>query len=154
MIIYRKEVLCFVLIAGVALILDQWIKRLILGGLRYESEVISIVYALNKGVAFSMLSFLGESLKWIQCVLVFLLTYVFLASQDLLSRYYIAFALLVGAGVANLSDRFVYGGVVDYIYWHYGFEFAIFNFADICINLGIALLLLLILCSKKKVANV
>jgi signal peptidase II len=31
--------------------------------------------------------------------------------------------------------------VVDYFYWHYGFEFAIFNIADVIINLGVAIIL-------------
>jgi lipoprotein signal peptidase len=40
----------------------------------------------------------------------------------------------LGVGSSNLPDLFVHGGVVDYIFWHYGFEFAIFNLADALID--------------------
>ncbi|MBR6612645.1 MAG: signal peptidase II, partial [Campylobacter sp.] len=39
--------------------------------------------------------------------------------------------------------------VVDYIFWHKWFEFAVFNFADIMINLGVAIILLQTLIQKK-----
>ncbi|MFA4832456.1 signal peptidase II, partial [Helicobacter pylori] len=35
-----------------------------------------------------------------------------------------------------------HGGVVDYVYYHYGFDFAIFNFADVMIDVGVGVLLL------------
>ncbi len=37
--------------------LDQWVKSLTLAGLRWQSEYLDLTYALNTGVAFSMLSF-------------------------------------------------------------------------------------------------
>jgi signal peptidase II len=35
----------------------------------------------------------------------------------------------------------MHGGVVDYIFWHYGFEFAVFNLADVAIDCSIAWIL-------------
>ena len=52
------------------------------------------------------------------------------------------------AALANILDRFLHGGVVDYIYWHYGFDFPIFNFADIIIDCGIVLFIWQALFSK------
>lgn len=147
---FKKQLLIFLLVGGVIFGFDQWIKGLILDGMRYEGSVISIIYVLNDGVAFSMLSFLGENLKWIQLGFIVVLTYIFLASSDFLQHYYLPFAFLIGSGIANLWDRFMYGGVVDYIYWHYKFDFAVFNFADICINIGVAIWLLMIFLAKKR----
>jgi signal peptidase II len=56
-------------------------------------------------------------------------------------EYYIPIALLFAGGLSNILDRFTYGGVVDYFYWHYGFEFAIFNIADVIINLAVAIII-------------
>ena len=30
-------------------------------------------------------------------------------------------SLLYAGGLSNILDRFTYGGVVDYFYWHYWF---------------------------------
>lgn len=88
-----------------------------------------------------MFAFLGENLKWIQLVLISaLIVYIFRGGY--LKNYLLPAAILTGAALGNLLDRFVHGGVVDYIYWHCGFEFAIFNFADMMIDLAIVLFLL------------
>ena len=59
---------------------------------------------------------------------------------------------MLAGGTSNILDRFLHGGVVDYIYWHYKFDFPIFNFADIIIDCGIALFIsqTLLLHKKKK----
>jgi len=69
------------------------------------------------------------------------LGYIFLQKQTVL-EYALALGLLMGGGVSNLLDRFLHGGVVDYVYWHCGFDFAIFNFADVMIDLGVVLILI------------
>ncbi len=110
-------------------------------GFSWESSCISLELHYNKGVAFSMFAFLGENLKWIQLVLISaLIVYIFRGGY--LKNYLLPAAILTGAALGNLLDRFVHGGVVDYIYWHCGFEFAIFNFADMMIDLAIVLFLL------------
>ncbi|EPP5933903.1 signal peptidase II, partial [Campylobacter upsaliensis] len=57
-------------------------------------------------------------------------------------EHIVAFGLMLGAGCSNLLDRFIHGGVVDMFFWHKGFEFAIFNVADVMINLSVALILI------------
>lgn len=147
------RVLLYLLLGGIVFWLDQEIKNLIIDGFRYEGSVISIVYVLNDGVAFSMFSFLGETLKWIQLFLVIAVAYCVLVSKDFL-RIFFAFSLIVGSGASNLYDRFVMGGVVDYIYWHYKFEFAIFNFADVLINIGAITLIIYFLRQKNESRSV
>jgi signal peptidase II len=88
-----------------------------------------------------MFEFLQEYLKWIQItILVGIVIYVIkFENRNLLFPT----ALIVGPGISNIADRFTHGGVVDYFYWHCGFDFAIFNFADVVINLGVTLILYL-----------
>ena len=119
--------------------IDQAIKYIFLSGFEFKSKCISLILVLNKGVAFSMFSFLGENLKYIQLVLILvLLSYFF--KEKILSKYPIISGILFGAALSNLIDRFLRGGVVDYVYYHCGFDFAVFNFADTMIDLSIALL--------------
>ena len=48
-----------------------------------------------------------------------------------------------GGIVGNLIDRLLYGYVIDYLDFElFNYNFAIFNFADICIVLGALILLL------------
>jgi len=106
-----------------------------------EGPYMSLQLAYNYGVAFSMFSFLDEYLKFIQLGLVaigFIYLYI---NKDVFIQYYIPIALLFAGGLSNILDRFTYGGVVDYFYWHYGFEFAIFNIADVIINLAVAIII-------------
>ena len=123
-------------------VLDQIIKSFFLNGFDWNSSCISLNFTLNKGVAFSMFAFLGENLKYIQVVLIgAVLGYIFWKRESL-REYALALGLLMGGGISNLLDRFLHGGVVDYVYWHCGFDFAIFNFADVMIDLGVLLILI------------
>ncbi len=132
------------LIFGVTLVaifgIDQWIKTLFLDGFRWQGDFFSLILTYNKGVAFSMFSFLEEYLKYIQLLLVGSLGIYLLFHQTLLHSYGFAIGLIGGAAFSNIYDRFIHGGVVDYFFWHYGFEFAVFNFADVMIDLGVLLI--------------
>jgi len=127
-------------LAGV-FIIDQNIKSLFVEGFRYYTECIDLILVYNKGVAFSMFAFLDEYLKYIQLLLVSgVLGYVLY-----LKRVCYAFpaGLLLGGAFSNIYDRFIHGGVVDMVYWHCGFNFAVFNFADVMIDLAVVWLLIL-----------
>jgi signal peptidase II len=130
----------FLALVGV-FIIDQNIKTVFLEGFRYYTECIDLILVYNKGVAFSMFAFLEEWLKWLQLLLIGGILGFFLWQRDLC--YSIPAGLLVGSGLSNVYDRFIHGGVVDYVYWHCGFDFAVFNFADVMIDVAVVWLLLL-----------
>ena len=143
----REYLRYFLIILGIIAI-DQFIKYLFVSGFRYDGSCISGTLVYNKGVAFSMFSFLEEYLKWIQiAILGGVLFYIFRFTEK---KYYLPTALIIGAGISNIADRFIYGGVVDYVYWHCGFDFAIFNFADAIIDLGVVWILYLTYQDSKK----
>ncbi len=122
-------------------IIDQNIKMLFVDGFRYYTDCIDLILVYNKGVAFSMLSFLEEWLKYIQAVmLIGVLWYIFYLKEIC---YAIPGGLLLGGAISNVYDRFVHGGVVDMVYWHCGFNFAVFNFADVMIDLAVVWFLVL-----------
>jgi len=131
---FFKFLIFFILI----FVTDQVIKLLFLDGFEFKSKCISLVLAINKGVAFSMFAFLGKSLKYIQFILIMGL-FVYFIKEKVISKHPIISGILFGAALSNLLDRFIRGGVVDYVYWHCGFNFAIFNFADTMIDLSIIL---------------
>lgn len=130
-------------------IVDRLIKNAVLGGFRHEGECISFVFVLNEGVAFSMFAFLGEYLKWIQIAILLGLT-LYIIYEKYIIKYPICLSLIFAGGISNVYDRFVHGGVIDFFYWHCGFDFAIFNFADVIIDVGVVLLLIVILIEERQ----
>jgi len=132
----------FLLIFISVIVVDQVIKYIFTHGFRLDGNCISLVLAYNKGVAFSMFAFLGEYLKYLQISLIIGVVIYLFFKKDLLMEYHISAALILAGGISNIADRFFREGVVDYVYWHCGFDFAIFNFADVMIDLGVLLILL------------
>ncbi|MBT5934297.1 signal peptidase II [Sulfurimonas sp.] len=122
-------------------IIDQNIKMLFVDGFRYYTDCIDLILVYNKGVAFSMFSFLEGYLKYIQLVLVLgVLGYVFYLQK---LCYAFPAGLLLGGAFSNIYDRFIHEGVVDMVYWHCGFNFAVFNFADVMIDVAVIWILIL-----------
>ena len=132
-----KHISSFVLIAIGVFLIDQNLKSLFLNGFRWNGEYISLILVFNKGVAFSMLAFLQEYLKYIQLIIFVMISIYLVYEKNIFLKYSLPIGILYGAGIGNLHDRFVYGGVVDYIYWHKWFDFAVFNFADVMIDFAV-----------------
>jgi len=136
----RNYIILFLIGFG-TIIIDQNIKDLFVNGYFWDSSCISLELHLNRGVAFSMFEFLGENLKWIQVVLISGL-FIYFIYDGYIKEFPLSIGLLLGSAISNLMDRFIHGGVVDYIAWHCGFNFAIFNYADIMINISVLSILL------------
>jgi len=136
-----KKLFITVVLFVVLFSIDQYIKFLFVGGFEQKGECISLILVYNYGVAFTMFAFLAESLKYIQIVIMLVgILYLFL-NKEIFKLYYLPSALILAGGVSNIFDRFIHGGVVDYVYWHCGFDFAVFNFADVIIDIGVVLIL-------------
>lgn len=154
----KKYLYRFFIVFIIVLCLDQVIKYYIIAVANptslhdfimiADSPIISLALVFNTGVAFSFLSSLGEWLKFIQIGLIVVIIGILYSQKQLFKQHCIPFAMMLGGGISNVLDRFLHGGVVDYIYWHYGFDFPIFNFADIIIDCGIALFIWQALFSK------
>jgi signal peptidase II len=122
-------------------IIDQNIKMLFVDGFRYYTECIDLILVYNRGVAFSMLEFLDEWLKYIQLAMVSgILVYIIWMKKVC---YAFPAGLMLGGAFSNIYDRFIHGGVVDMVYWHCGFNFAVFNFADVMIDVAVVWFLIL-----------
>jgi len=137
----RQKLVYFVAIFLLLFIIDQYIKFIFVDGFEAVGSCISLVLAYNHGVAFSMFAFLAEYLKFIQIALLGGVGVWLWLNKDIFSQFYIPIAFIFAGGVSNIFDRFIHGGVVDYVYWHCGFNFAIFNLADVLIDFGVVLIL-------------
>jgi len=136
----RLSAILLFALAGV-FVIDQNIKMLFVDGFRYYTDCIDFILVYNKGVAFSMFAFLAEYLKYMQLIMVTGVLFYVLYLQKLC--YAFPTGLLLGGAFSNIYDRFIHGGVVDMVYWHCGFDFAVFNFADVMIDVAVIWVLLL-----------
>ena len=148
-------VLCVAVIA-VAVILDQLVKHLVVSGMALGQSipVIEGVFHItrfhNTGAAFS--SFEGQRALLIALPVVLIIVgAVFLWKYRHASLWFrIPVAMIIGGGIGNLIDRIFRGGrVVDYFDFQLC-NFAVFNFADVCVTVGVALMIIGILFFEKE----
>ena len=84
---------------------------------------------------------------------IILIYFLFNLRKDLpkAKKYDILFGVILGGILGNLIDRVFRGYVIDYLEtFILGINFPIFNLADICITLGIILMILMITGGQKK----
>lgn len=133
--------------------LDQLTKFLIYGSASRSiiGNLLWFESTLNTGVAFSM--FEGMSWLFIALSLVCSAVFVYLIiSKRVFNKTSekICLGFVLGGTLSNVIDRFIFGGVRDFIYLKF-INFAIFNLADSAIVLGaIALCIILLSSSIKK----
>ena len=134
--------------AAILLVIDQLIKQwataalLPVGSMDVLPGIVELRYCLNDGMAFSMLAGKqGLLIGMTSVMLLAVLIMLFVRKMPLTERA--AWTLVLGGGVGNLIDRVLNGVVVDYINVLF-MRFAVFNFADICVCVGVALWVLVI----------
>jgi signal peptidase II len=147
----KKELKIALFIFATIFIIDQVVKFGFASlGWGATGSFMNLELAYNYGVAFSMLEFLAQYLKYIQLSIVVFATIYLIKNKDVFYKYYIPIALLYAGGLSNILDRFTYGAVVDYFAWHYMFEFAIFNFADVMIDLAVVIIIVMQIKESRK----
>ncbi|MBD1848623.1 signal peptidase II [Leptolyngbya sp. FACHB-711] len=132
--------------ALVGLIVDQVTKLLVFSTFELGQtipliqDVFHLTFVTNKGAAFSLFSESGEWLRWLS--LLVSLGLIALGWFSRLNRWeQFGYGFILAGAAGNGIDRFLRGEVVDFFDFRL-IQFPVFNVADICINLGIACLLI------------
>lgn len=137
----------FALLVGI----DQATKYITLtllkpvGNIDIINGFFSLTYVENRGAAFGMM----QGGKWIFVMLTVIVCmfcvfyYSKLAVQNKLFSVRTAIVLVCSGAVGNLIDRLFRGYVVDMLNFNiFGYDFPVFNFADICVCTGAFLLVM------------
>jgi signal peptidase II len=135
----------FIIAALIVIGLDQYTKHIIVVSFLPGESRVFIPHALywtyvqNHAGAFGMFGTQPWLLVGMALVVLGIFWYAFreFAARSVLVR--LAFGGIVGGAIGNIVDRFHYGYVVDFIdarWW------PVFNVADSCITVGVALLIL------------
>ena len=127
-------------LVGIDQAIKLWASNVLqpVGAMPLIPHVVELRFVLNQGMAFSMLS--GKQLFLIiatSIALLFVAYALFFRSRGKYLQQ-AALILVLGGGIGNLIDRVLNGQVVDYINPLF-MRFAVFNFADICVCVGVAL---------------
>ncbi len=135
----------FWLVAIGSLAIDIWSKQSIVHNLQIMQSipliphVLHLTYIRNDGAAFSM--FKGQDwLRWLSLIVSLGLITFGLVKSWVNVWEQLGFGLILAGAAGNGIDRLFFGSVVDFIDIRL-INFAIFNWADVSINLGIVCLL-------------
>ena len=135
-------------------LIDQWTKWLIYthmeigSGFTVIPRFFDIIHARNTGAAFGMLQGLPESYRTlfftaitiIACGAMFILFWRMSEDSWMLKAI---FSLIIAGALGNLTDRLLWGEVVDFLLFHFGrFQWPTFNMADTWISSGMVGLLI------------
>lgn len=145
----KKVVVRYLLLAIFIFFIDFISKKWALSvcGSGYKiHDFIACTPVLNRGVSWSLLTFESSvGFFLVTCLTVFVsLCVAWYAWIRFNNKYSIIGECFVLAGaLSNLYDRFLYGGVVDFIELQYhGYSWPIFNVADCAIVFGVVVMLL------------
>lgn len=112
------------------------------------TEFFNLVIAWNKGVSFSFLASDNASMPYVLAgfsALVSIALLVWLIREtSLVTQTGIVF--IISGAIGNALDRYTDKAVLDFLQFHYAdWYFPAFNVADICINIGVGLVLIEVL---------
>jgi len=144
----------FYIITLISIITDLtskfFMESFLLNGRKIELfwEILSLELVKNTGIAFS-LPIKWLVLKIITVLIIGLIVFYYFKYEKRYIINQIAFGLIVGWALWNWVERIFNSVVIDFINLKY---FAIFNFADIFINIWVIILIInyLALCKKKE----
>lgn len=135
-----------------ALVLGDQISKILLLNMYQANELpiyvtgfFNLVLALNRGVSFSFLESNSAHMPYILAgvsIFVSLALFIWMARETKL-MIQLGLGFIISGAIGNAIDRFTHLAVVDFLQFHYNdWYFPAFNVADICINIGVGLVLL------------
>lgn len=139
----------YFLIALIVFLIDQGTKYLIATRLEIAEQIpvikdfFIITSHRNRGAAFGILQ--GQQWFFILVTVIVVIGIIWYLNKARKTRKLLptALALVLGGAVGNFLDRILNGEVVDFLMFNFGsYTFPIFNVADSCIVIGVALIIL------------
>lgn len=98
--------------------------------------VVGVTYVKNTGGAFGMLS--SNTIVLVIFTVIFLCVFGIIDAytRTFNGWYFVGFTLIVGGALGNFIDRIFLSYVRDFIQFKF-IDFPVFNFADICLTVGV-----------------
>lgn len=146
----------FYMVTGIVLFIDQIIKLIVNHTMKIHQSIeiipnfFSILFLKNKGAAFSILEDSSLILIIISTIFILVLNRYITKEKNLSKKEEIFLGFIMGGVLGNLIDRIIHKGVIDYLsFTFFKYDFAVFNFADSAIVVGV--ILYIIFSNMKKI---
>jgi signal peptidase II len=158
-VLTRRQAMTFgFVVAVVILVLDQLTKWWIVGTVMDPPQAVEVtpffnlVMVWNRGITFGMF---GDAYwgRWAFAALALVIVAVLISWLARTFHRTTAFALglVIGGAIGNVIDRIRWGAVADFLDFHLGgWHWPAFNLADSAIVVGVGLLILEALFSRKE----
>jgi signal peptidase II len=150
-------------VAAAGVLLDQAHKAWMLGPFAIHEKgrvsvtpFLDLIMVWNRGVSYGLFSQDGDFGRWLLVALgiggSILFGWWLWNTTRLLPA--LALGLVVGGALSNAIDRFAYGAVADFFLFHVGgFEWYVFNLADVWIVAGVIGLLIAWATERREIAT-
>lgn len=155
----RRSSLPFIWLSFVIIIVDQWSKYFALQHLTLFQPhaifaLLNFTLIFNRGAAFSFLNSQGGWQRWLFIAITIVISSGILLWMGRTPRkkilLNIGLALVLGGALSNLWDRVSLGYVIDFIDFHIQtWHWATFNIADSAVCVGVVMLIVDLMFSKK-----
>ena len=149
------------------ILLDQVTKYLVVDRFRYGESIpmipgfFSLTYIRNTGAAFGLLAHSNPAFRIpffvvVPLVALVAIAFIFRKIPDRDLKLSSALSLVIGGAIGNLIDRVMLSYVVDFLdfHWRYEYHFPAFNVADMAICVGVGILMLDLLTQKETALHV
>ena len=144
MINIKQHRLYFIFLSILICLLDQFSKYIIsinFNSIRNNDLIFfTIDYLENDGAAFNIFSGSRILLSLVSITFSFVLIYIILKNNINKTIELLSYSFILGGTMGNGLDRIFKGYVVDFINLNF-INFAVFNIADVSINIGFILIL-------------
>lgn len=148
--------LIYFFIVTVLVFIDQFSKSLIVSTIDLNQSItvikgfFNITYVRNFGAGFSIMQNATTTFYIITpiCLILFIYLLIKTKKKDYLSKT--ALLLMIGGTIGNFLDRIINVYVVDFLdFIIFGWDFPVFNFADICLTIGVSIYIISLLKESK-----
>lgn len=141
----------------ILMLIDLLTKYLVSNYLTFKEIIpnfFNIYLTHNSGAAFSILK---NSQILLIIISIFVLFYMikYIIPKVTSNMEYISISMIIGGTLGNLFDRIYNNYVIDFISLNiFGYNFPVFNFADILITCGAIILIIILIGSEKSANNI
>ena len=139
-----------IIILTILFLLIDIVSKLIVSNLMNVYDSIKIIddffyitYVRNTGAAWSIFANNTWFIIVISLIIIGVLVFYIYKNRPKILLEKVGYSLILGGAVGNFLDRIIYGYVVDFFDFNiFGYNYPIFNLADVFIVVGIFLLII------------
>lgn len=136
--------------------IDQYSKSIIIAYVDLNESIpvinnfFDITYVQNYGAGFSIMQNATTTFYIITPICLIIFGYLLYKTKKDEYLAKISLLLMIGGTIGNFIDRIVRIYVVDFLdFIFFGWDFPVFNFADMCLTVGVILYIIVVLTEKK-----